>query len=206
MNFILGSSGQARESEWILRASGQAKPDHFVGRDFVGSQIHGIEVISEERFKELITHGNHKVWIGIGNPKLRAKLGQEISKFSGVEFPNAIHPSAFYDYEYCQFGHGLLLAPGVIVTTDVSIGNHVHLNVKSYVGHESVIGDFTTISPAVHIAGNVKIGKRVFMGIGACTVERISICDDAVIGAGAVITKSIVEPGTYVGAPAKRIS
>jgi len=33
----------------------------------------------------------------------------------------------------------------------------------------------------------------------------VTVCDDVVIGAGAVVTKDITEPGTYVGNPAKKI-
>jgi serine acetyltransferase len=33
----------------------------------------------------------------------------------------------------------------------------------------------------------------------------MSICDDVIIGAGAVVLSNITEKGTYVGIPAKRI-
>jgi UDP-3-O-[3-hydroxymyristoyl] glucosamine N-acyltransferase len=73
------------------------------------------------------------------------------------------------------------------------------------VGHDSIIGDFVTVSPGCHISGNVKIGDRVFIGTGAVILEKVSICDDVIIGAGAVVAKSITEPGTYVGVPVKKI-
>jgi len=34
----------------------------------------------------------------------------------------------------------------------------------------------------------------------------VSICDDVVIGAGAVVTKDITEPGTYVGNPTRKLN
>jgi len=33
----------------------------------------------------------------------------------------------------------------------------------------------------------------------------VSICDQAVIGAGAVVTKDITEPGVYAGNPARKL-
>jgi hypothetical protein len=54
-----------------------------------------------------------------------------------------------------------------------------------------------------NISGNVKIGKNVFIGTGAMVLERLTICDDVIIGAGAVVNRSITEPGVYVGVPAK---
>jgi acetyltransferase-like isoleucine patch superfamily enzyme len=45
------------------------------------------------------------------------------------------------------------------------------------------------------------IGNRVSIGSNA-TLLPVQICDDVVIGAGAVVTKDITEVGTYVGNPA----
>jgi acetyltransferase-like isoleucine patch superfamily enzyme len=49
-----------------------------------------------------------------------------------------------------------------------------------------------------------KIGNRVSLGTNA-TVLPVKICDDVVVGAGAVVTKDIVKPGIYAGNPAKII-
>ena len=51
---------------------------------------------------------------------------------------------------------------------------------------------------------STKIGNRVSIGSNA-TMLPVTVCDDVVIGAGAVVTKDITEPGTYVGNPAKKI-
>jgi acetyltransferase-like isoleucine patch superfamily enzyme len=48
------------------------------------------------------------------------------------------------------------------------------------------------------------LGDRVSVGTNA-TVMPVTVCDDVVIGAGAVVTKDITEPGTYVGNPARRL-
>jgi acetyltransferase-like isoleucine patch superfamily enzyme len=49
-----------------------------------------------------------------------------------------------------------------------------------------------------------KIGNHVSIGSNA-TILPVTICDNVVIGAGAVVTKNITEPGVYVGNPAKKI-
>ena len=49
-----------------------------------------------------------------------------------------------------------------------------------------------------------KIGNNVSIGSNS-TILPVNICDDAVIGAGSVVTKSIEVPGTYAGNPAKLI-
>jgi acetyltransferase-like isoleucine patch superfamily enzyme len=52
--------------------------------------------------------------------------------------------------------------------------------------------------------GTTQIGDRVSIGTNA-TLMPVTICDDVVIGAGAVVTKDITESGTYVGNPARKI-
>src|SRR5690606_23924821 len=48
------------------------------------------------------------------------------------------------------------------------------------------------------------IGNKVSIGSNA-TILPVNICDNVVIGAGAVVTKNINTPGVYVGNPAKKI-
>jgi|SRR5574344_1743527 serine O-acetyltransferase len=50
------------------------------------------------------------------------------------------------------------------------------------------------------------IGNNVVICSGAKIIGKISIADGTVIGANAVVTKSIVEEGTWAGIPAKKIS
>jgi acetyltransferase-like isoleucine patch superfamily enzyme len=64
---------------------------------------------------------------------------------------------------------------------------------------------FTNGSPA---SGDTSLWKATIIGnhvsIGSnATILPVSICDNVVIGAGAVVTKSITKPGIYVGNPAK---
>ena len=51
-----------------------------------------------------------------------------------------------------------------------------------------------------------KIGKNVDVGFGAMIIGNVEIADNCVIGAGAVVTKSFLEPGSIlVGVPAKEL-
>ena len=51
-----------------------------------------------------------------------------------------------------------------------------------------------------------RLGKRVDLGFGACIIGKVEIANDCVIGAGAVVTKSFLVPGTVIaGVPAKAI-
>jgi acetyltransferase-like isoleucine patch superfamily enzyme len=49
-----------------------------------------------------------------------------------------------------------------------------------------------------------RIGNHVSIGSNA-TILPVSICDNTIIGAGAVVTKDILEPGVYAGNPAAKM-
>ena len=61
------------------------------------------------------------------------------------------------------------------------------------------------VSVGAHIAGTVSVGKQSWVGIGAAVINNKVICDNCVIGAGAVVICDIKEAGTYVGVPAKKV-
>ena len=61
------------------------------------------------------------------------------------------------------------------------------------------------ISVGAHVAGNVTVGSRTWVGAGATISNNVCICEDCMIGAGAVVVKDLEEAGTYVGVPARRI-
>ena len=70
------------------------------------------------------------------------------------------------------------------------------------------MGDFTTLAPGVHVSGCVHFGKRVYVGTGAVIINGtrdnpLILGDDAVVGAGACVTKSVPPATTVVGVPAK---
>ena len=56
------------------------------------------------------------------------------------------------------------------------------------------------------MSGNTEIGSGVLVGAGAQVLQGLSICDNVVIGAGAVVTKNIFAPGVYTGIPARKMN
>jgi len=103
-------------------------------------------------------------------------------------------------------GEGSIVCAGCIITTNVSIGKHTHLNLQTTIGHDCRIGDFFTTAPGVKISGNCKIHDCVYIGTNASIKEKISIHSLSTIGMNAGVVKNICEPGVYVGTPAKLIN
>lgn len=140
----------------------------------------------------------------IGNCTVRQALVRRIEALAlpNVTACSVIHPSCQIGSDV-RVGVGSCLAPGVIVTTSASIGNHCIVNVKVSISHDSVIEDFVNLNPGVTIAGNVRIGQGAYIGAGATIIENVSVGDWTVVGAGAVVIEDIPSHVTAVGVPAR---
>ena len=143
---------------------------------------------------------------GIGSPKTRQILMEKAAS-AGFSFETLVHPRVERS-RWIEIGEGTLICAGNILTTNIKIGRHVQINLDCTVGHDVIMGDYTTLAPGVHVSGWVHFGQRVYVGTGAVIIngtqeKPISIGDDAIIGAGACLTKSIPARETWGGVPAR---
>ncbi|MDR6304584.1 acetyltransferase-like isoleucine patch superfamily enzyme [Nitrobacter vulgaris] len=121
----------------------------------------------------------------------------------------------------CEIGDDCFIGPFTEIQGTVRIGARTRVQSHSFIcelvsiGEDCFIGHgamfindtFSTGGPArgrKHLWRSTVIGDRVSIGSNA-TILPIRICDDAIIGAGAVVTKDIVAPGVYAGNPARKL-
>jgi len=121
----------------------------------------------------------------------------------------------------CSLGDACFVGPFVEVQKGVRIGartklqSHafvcelVEIGADCFVGHGVMfINDtFSSGGPArgrKELWRSTVIGDRVSIGSNA-TILPVRICNDVVIGAGAVVTRDILEPGVYAGNPARQL-
>lgn len=119
----------------------------------------------------------------------------------------------------CTIGDDVFIGPFVEIQKDVTIGSGTRIQSHTFVCELVSIGCNCMIAHGVMFINDLfanggpargdkrlwkstKIGNRVSIGSNA-TILPVSICDDVVIGAGAVVTKNITMPGTYAGNPAR---
>ncbi|SFV60279.1 Acetyltransferase (isoleucine patch superfamily) [hydrothermal vent metagenome] len=143
--------------------------------------------------------------IAIANGNIRAKVFN-FFKSKKSFFPSFIHHSCFVS-KRSKISEGAILCPFVTITSNASIGLCFHAHIYSYVAHDCVIGDFVTFAPAVKCNGNVEIRDNVYVGTGAIIKQGkhnkpLIIGKNAVIEAGAYVTKSVPEGQTVFGNPA----
>jgi acetyltransferase-like isoleucine patch superfamily enzyme len=121
----------------------------------------------------------------------------------------------------CTIGSNTFIGPFTEIQRNVRIGANCKIQSHSFICELVSVGDhcfvghgvmfvndlFQTGGPAggdankwkaTHIGNNVSIGSNA-------TILPVTICDHVVIGAGAVVTKDILEPGIYAGNPIKKL-
>jgi len=121
----------------------------------------------------------------------------------------------------CKIGDNAFIGPFVEIQKNVRIGNRTKIQSHSFICELVEIGDECFIGHGVmfindlfsdmNVAGgdqtkwkSTRIGNRVLIGSNA-TILPVEICNDVVVGAGAVVTKDIKIPGKYVGNPARKL-
>lgn len=119
----------------------------------------------------------------------------------------------------CTIGDDSSIGPFVEIQRDAVIGKRCRIQSHAFICEMVTMGDdcfishgakfindpFRIGSPAhrrKELWGATKLGNHVSIGTNAAILP-VSICDRVVIGAGAVVTKDIIEPGIYVGNPAR---
>ncbi|MFP5460154.1 MAG: UDP-3-O-(3-hydroxymyristoyl)glucosamine N-acyltransferase [Gammaproteobacteria bacterium] len=82
---------------------------------------------------------------------------------------------------------------------DTVIGDGCKLDNLIQIAHNVVIGEHTALAGCVGVAGSARIGRRCMIGGGAGILGHLEICDDVVISAMSLVTRSIRKPGFYTG-------
>lgn len=127
-----------------------------------------------------------------------------------------VRPANLYG---CHIGDGCFVGPFVEIQKGVRIGPRTRVQSHAFVCELVTIGADCFVGHGVMFVNDTfrnggpargdktlwrptMIGDRVSIGSNA-TILPVRIADDTVIGAGAVVTRDIGEPGVYVGNPAR---
>lgn len=148
-------------------------------------------------------------------------ISQTVSIHNNVRFGQnvkVVEPCNIYG---CKIDDNCFIGPFVEIQKDVSIGKNTKIQSHSFICELVTIGSDCFIGHGVMFINDLfsnggpaqgdkslwkktNIGNYVSIGSNA-TILPVSICDNVVIGAGAVVTKDLIIPGIYAGNPARLI-
>jgi sugar O-acyltransferase (sialic acid O-acetyltransferase NeuD family) len=204
--FIFGSGAQGRIVLDILRTQDNLSKISFIDDNSLlwGKNINGAIVKGGTEYLIKQDSSAFKAIIALGDPNLRKKIFNSLTE-KGVQFTNAVHPSAVI-MPSAKIGLGNMIFAGAIINTNSVIGNCTIINTTAVIEHDCIVEDFASISPGVQVGGRVNIKNSAFIGTGAIILARKNIGTFAVVAAGAIVTKDVEDRTLVMGIPAKKVS
>lgn len=205
---IVGAGGFGREVKILIdQINEKSEVYEFIGYydDSIenGTFINNYHVIGNvldiNKFEEELF-----VVVAVADPSSK-KIIIESIKNKNINYPILIHPSVSIANDFVKIGKGTIICAGNYITININIGEFVILNLCCTVGHDTNIDNYSSFMPSVNISGEVNIKEGVYVGTGAKIINQIEIGEYTIVGAGAVVSKSLPQKCTAVGIPAKPI-
>ena len=203
--YIIGASGFGREVAWLIEELDEFNVIGFVddNKEIQDKKINDIPVVGGISF--LIDQKEEtNVVIAIGNPTIRYKIYEQLKENKNIKFPNIIAKDVRLSNTN-EMGMGNIICTQSILTVNITLGNFNHINLDCTVGHDVILHDFITVYPSVNISGNVEVGNYSELGTGTKIIQGKSVTENVIIGAGSVVIKDLIEKGTYVGSPVRKV-
>jgi sugar O-acyltransferase (sialic acid O-acetyltransferase NeuD family) len=167
--------------------------------------VNGHRVLS---YAEFMTQGapSRFVAVAIADGRIRARIHDRLAA-DGIQPLSVVSASATI-LDGNTIGDGAILCGYTHITSNATIGRSFHANIYAYVAHDCVIGDFVTLAPGAKINGNVIVRDYAYIGTGAMIRqgrpgEPLVIGEGAIVGMGAVVTRSVPPGLTVAGNPAR---
>jgi len=142
---------------------------------------------------------------------LLVKYGARVGKDVRFNAPMTVHNSAFQTGQYyrnltvgahCYIGREFFLdlQDRVVIGDNVTISHQVSIYTHTDAGNSPLAGKAIPTSQAP-----VTIGKGAYIGSRVTILEGVSIGENAVIGAGSLVHKSVNADDRVAGVPARSI-
>jgi acetyltransferase EpsM len=116
----------------------------------------------------------------------------------------AIHPLAHLD-DSTKIGYGCLMLPQASTSFGAVVEDFCHVYTNGFVGHDSILGPYSTLAAHAVIGARVKIQTGSHIGLNSVIREDVSIGKYTIIGIGSVVIKNTEPYSTWAGNPAKNL-
>lgn len=192
---VIGNGGFSKEITYSLPKNNL---DYFIHKKYISENDNNIKAIEDLDFEK------YKILLAIGDPHIRKQIVESFPK--ETEYLTYIDKYAkILDKDTIKIGKGSVICAGVIITSNVNIGNYCQINLNTTIGHDCNIGDYFTTAPGVHINGHTNIGNLNYVGTNTSIRNNLNLCENLTIGMNSNVIRDITEQGVYVGNPLRKI-
>lgn len=157
------------------------------------TRFEGLPLVSFESVHERYPPDDHYFLVAISAAARNKHLNsQKIAavRALGYRLYTFIHSTAFVASS-ASISENVLIFPHAIVEPRATIHEGVFIRSGAYVSHETEIGAYSYLAPKCTFSGKVITGSHCFFGTNSTIRDRVTIGQDVVIGAAAVVLKNL---------------
>ncbi len=201
---VYGAGGHCRVLVALLRQRGSDVYGVYDENYRPGETILGAPVLG--RLADMLHQRERfdSVAIAIGDNTQRRTVHATLQQ-AGLHMPPLVHPEARLDLAV-ERGSASVVCIGAILGAQACIGVGALVNSGAILDHESQLGDFSHLTPGVRVGGRACIGAGVFVGMGAVIAQGVTVGDNAVVGANAVVLSDVAKSERVFGVHGTRIA
>jgi len=167
-----------------------------LGWPVIGSLSCSLQPATQAKFDSAV--------VAIGGAATRLLWIQQLQA-AGYFLPVLVHPTAWISPS-AKIARASVVFAHAAVQAQASIGIGAILNTGCSVDHDAHLAEGVHICPGARLAGEVQVGARSWIGIGASVIQQVRIGSDVTVGAGAAVLRDLPDGISAVGVPARILS